>query len=266
MVWGRAGAQTGNHNERSASSEKRRRWREDTVYGRKNTLSETKRLKNKWWDGESRLTLREVFGSMSAPIEGSYPVVTSERIRFAGLACMIGGGLEVVFGSIYFLEGFTLFPVTEFLWLFAQLGLMGGLLGMLWLRVTGSGRGGRLVLVVPLIGVLLHLAAFSYFIASGSPTDQVNELLTPIGAQFVALGMILVGITALRAKVWRGWRALAPLLVGLYFYLVPFVGLILMGTGRPPYTFVGLWGVTWILLGYAVSSSASEQRRTGRRT
>ncbi len=194
---------------------------------------------------------------MSVRIEGRYPVATAERIRYAGLACMIGGGLEVVFGLVYFFEGFTLFPVTEVVWSFALLGLMGGLLGMLWLRATGSGRGGRLILVVPLVGMLFHLAAMVYFIALGT---RVDELLTPIGAQLMAFGMILVGVAALRAKVWRGWRVLVPFVVGLYFYLVPFVGLILMGTGKPPYTFVGLWGMTWMLLGYAISSSASEQR------
>ena len=204
---------------------------------------------------------KEVFGFMSVPIEGSYSVVTAARIRYAGLACMIGGGLEVVFGLIYFFAGFNLFPITEVVWSFALLGLMGGLLGMLWLRATGSGRGGRLVLIIPLIGMLLHLAAMVYFIALGT---RVDELLTPVGAQFMAFGMILVGIAALRAKVWDGWRLLTPFLVGLYFYSVPFVGLILMGTGKPPYTFVGLWGVSWMLLGYAISSSASEQR--GKRT
>jgi hypothetical protein len=53
---------------------------------------------------------------MSVPIEGRYSVATAERIRYAGLACMIGGGLEVVFGLVYGFEGFTLFPVTEVVW------------------------------------------------------------------------------------------------------------------------------------------------------
>jgi hypothetical protein len=66
--------------------------------------------------------------------------------------------------------------------------------------------------------------------------DQVNEPLPPVGAQVVAFGMILVGVAALRAKVWRGWRVPAPFVVGLYFYLVPFVGFIPMGTGKPPHT------------------------------
>jgi hypothetical protein len=74
--------------------------------------------------------------------------------------------------------------------------------------------------------MLLHLAAMVYFIASDSPTDQGNEPLTPVGAQIVASGMILVGVAALRAKVWRGWQAFTPFVVRLYSYMVPFVGLI----------------------------------------
>jgi hypothetical protein len=99
-----------------------------------------------------------------------------------------------------------------------------------------------------------------YFLALGT---LVDELLMPIGAQLVAFGMILIGIAALRARVWGGWRLLAPFVVGLYLYLIPFVGLILMGMGmgKPPYTFVGLWGVTRILLGYAVFSSTNEEQR-----
>jgi hypothetical protein len=77
-----------------------------------------------------------------------------------------------------------------------------------------------------------------YFLALGT---LVDELLMPIGAQLVAFGMILIGIAALRARVWGGWRLLAPFVVGLYLYLIPFVGLILMGMGKLPYTFVGLW-------------------------
>ena len=57
-----------------------------------------------------------------------------------------------------------------------------------------------------------------YFIALGT---RVYALLTPIGAQLVAFGMILVGIAALRARVWGGWRMLAPFVVGLYPLLDP---------------------------------------------
>ena len=106
-----------------------------------------------------------------------------------------------------------------------------------------------------------------YFIALGT---RVDALLTPIGAQLVAFGMILVVIAALRARVWGGWRMLAPFVVGLYLYFIPFVGLILMsigmGMGKPPYTFVGLWSVTHILLGYAGFSSTNEQQRAGGRS
>ena len=82
--------------------------------------------------------------------------------------------------------------------------------------------------------MLLHFAAMAYFIALGA---RVDELLTPVGAQSVALGMILVGVATLRAKVWHGWQAFTPFVVGLYFYMVPFFGFILMDTGKPPYTF-----------------------------
>ena len=102
-----------------------------------------------------------------------------------------------------------------------------------------------------------------YFLALGT---LVDELLMPIGAQLVAFGMILIGIAALRARVWGGWRLLAPFVVGLYLYLIPFVGLILMGMGKLPYTFVGLWGVTRILLGYAVFSSTNEEQRAERKS
>lgn len=51
---------------------------------------------------------------MSVPIEGRYSVATTERIRYAGLASMNDGGLEIVFGLIYLFKGFTLLPITEF--------------------------------------------------------------------------------------------------------------------------------------------------------
>ena len=55
----------------------------------------------------------------------------------------------------------------------------------------------------------------------------------------MAFGMILVGVAALRARVWRGWQTFTPFVVGLYFHMVPFFGFILVDTGKPPYTFVG---------------------------
>ncbi len=63
------------------------------------THSAAKRPKNKWRGSESCPTEEEVFGFMSIPIEGRYSVVTAERIRYAGLASMIGGGLEIVLGG-----------------------------------------------------------------------------------------------------------------------------------------------------------------------
>ena len=180
---------------------------------------------------------------------------TAGRVRFAGLACLAGGALELV--SVPF--GF---PLDELSWLLAQLGLMGGLLGMLWLRVAGSGWGGELVLVVPLVGMLLQIGGEAYkiyVIASGSPeTDQASLAIIGIGTQLVAVGMILVGIAALRQRAWRGWRSFMPLLVGLYIYLVLFPSLII--TGNPPENLVGFWGVSWMLLGYAILSNAPAPR------
>lgn len=96
-----------------------------------------------------------------------------------------------------------------------------------------------------------------YVIASSNPgAEPLFEAIVEISSQLVAVRMVLVGIATLRARVWRGWRTFTPLLVGLYIYLVPFPSLII--TGNPPGILIGLWGVSWLLLGYAIWSSVRE--------
>ncbi|MGH3087954.1 MAG: hypothetical protein ACRDSJ_11630 [Rubrobacteraceae bacterium] len=73
-----------------------------------------------------------------------------------------------------------------------------------------------------------------------------------------AVGMTLVGIAVLRARRWVGWRRFIPLLVGLYPFVAMFPLVFIMS--EPSYLSIAVWGIPWLLLGYAISSSARDAR------
>jgi hypothetical protein len=72
---------------------------------------------------------------------------------------------------------------------------------------------------------------------------------TPLGAFLIAVGMIIVGIMSIRAKIWNGWQRFMPLIAGCYpfFFMYP----LLIITGARPPAMIGLWGIPWIILGIA---------------
>lgn len=132
-----------------------------------------------------------------------------------------------------------------------------GLFGLLSLGVTGSGRKKALGLTGTLIAVL---GLTSYIVGSiyiyNFPDGP--QFFTPAGSALIMLGMLLLGRAVLVARTLRGWRALTPLLVGLYFPLqFPLQAIFFLSQGRGPSpVLLGVWGFFWVLLGVAVYTSS----------
>lgn len=88
------------------------------------------------------------------------------------------------------------------------------------------------------------IAAVLYFLGTWMPLP-----FSPLGAFLIGVGMILLGLASIKAKVWTGWKAYTPLLVGCFPFLFMFPLLLLTGA-RPP-AMIGLWSCPWIIMGIA---------------
>lgn len=174
----------------------------------------------------------------------------SRKIRLSGMASIAGGLIQIVLG-ILILLGMDpdVMPYVQIAFSLSVLLLTGGLLGLLWLKVLGRGKG---LLVIPLLGIVSYETA--HVIIFYKWDNTVDQPFSPLGALLIAVGMIACGIAAIRAKRWSGWNKFAPLLIGLYFFLGPLPAVI--STGNPNYFLLSLWGLFWVNLGFSIISNA----------
>ena len=142
----------------------------------------------------------------------------------------------------------------------------------LWLRGAFTPGGGRILAVVGSVlvglGVALWLTAFVWLAVE--PAAAFTQRLTPGGSSLMALGMIVVGVAVLGSGRARGWRAAAPLAVGLYFPLQLGVQLAFFLGGRdadpgPNGVLLGAWGLLWATCALTTARPAPPRPvRTGR--
>ncbi len=134
-----------------------------------------------------------------------------------------------------------------------------------WLR-GAVGRGWRRGLAVTgtaliVLGVAAWVTAF--VILFGDPGAAFTQRLTPAGSALMALGMLLLGTAVLASRRLSRPRAVAPLVVGLYFPAQLAVQLASFLGGRdgdpgPNGLLLGAWGLLW-----AWAALAAGTARTG---
>jgi len=189
---------------------------------------------------------------------------TSNRIRLLGWICVVCGALVAIAGFLLDSQVTGAVQADTAIARFANglfgvavLGLMGGVLGLWSLRAGGSGWLPQTATVVALVGLLLWTIGGLYLTTNAS-ADQV---FTPAGGLISSIGMIMLGIAVIRARVLNDWRKFVPLLVGGWFFVqLPLQVIFFIGVqGSPSYTILlGVFGVLWALVGYVVQSYASE--------
>ena len=181
-----------------------------------------------------------------------------------GLAAFTGGLLFfldfVVIGTVLRLhphlrEYGALPPGRAALWVIVSLGLMMAPVGLLRIGVLGGGRTRRIGVTgvaLAILGGVSYICGtvFIYF----NPDRGTRQFFTPLGSVLLTLGMVLIYVSVLRAKVWRDWRRHTPLLVWIYFPLqFPIQAFLFLGENRGPNPFVlGCWGLCWAFLGYVI--------------
>jgi hypothetical protein len=116
---------------------------------------------------------------------------------------------------------------------------------LLWKVGEPTGKKFRYFLLIPLIGSTCHIFCWMF-----------PEPFAPLGTLLNALGMILVGIVSIRAKIWTGWKRFTPLFMGLFNFTIQFPLLFILGT--PPYNVIPLWGIPIALLGFAAWQRSKE--------
>jgi len=126
--------------------------------------------------------------------------------------------------------------------------------GMRRMRAAGTGKWGRAVLLVQLVGLVLAFM-FGFFEASGllgreSIVFNVTNAAWPLSM----LWMLVVGIAVIRARRLSGWQRFVPLLCPLWL-LIAIVGSIAFGDAVGGFFGFGYAAILWFLLGYAVFDS-----------
>ena len=124
-------------------------------------------------------------------------------------------------------------------------------------RAAGTGRWGRAVLLIQLVGLVLA-CLFGFFEATGllGRTDlafNVMDAAWPLSM----LWMLVVGVAVVFAARMPGWRRFAPLLCGLWLPLgIPLQAVLGEQSGSVMF---GVSAVLWVLLGYAVRGGRTVQ-------
>ena len=159
-----------------------------------------------------------------------------ESLRAASISCVAGAAATALGGMVvqaivqpatnishdrwsYPWSSAALIPIS-LLWASLHVFVFYGLLGFARSGLAGTGRSARLGTTLALAGTAL---LFVGELASIPIRDQRSDDtgVTIVGALFAiailltAAGFLFAGISTLRARLWRGWRRLTPLSVGI---------------------------------------------------
>jgi hypothetical protein len=174
-------------------------------------------------------------------------MMSSDIIRWGGIAAIIGGVLWVVWSNLFrvsFYAGNG--PFSEGLLLLAALLTLAGLVGLHALQGANYGRIGRAGFYTAAVGLLAQaLAALGLLIGSEALEVSLQWLVAPVGSLTVLVGLVLYGAATLQARVLARWCGVGLIVVPpIAFYM----------NSRVLYGSLALFGVLWVTLGYELSS------------
>ena len=121
------------------------------------------------------------------------------------------------------------------------------------MRVTGTSKWGRAVLLVQLVGLVLAFV-FGFFEATGLlGRESIIFDITDAAWPLSMLWMVVVGVSVIVANRLSGWQRFVPLLCPFWLPITVIASVALGDTVGGVIGF-GVAAVLWILLGYAVFS------------
>jgi len=129
--------------------------------------------------------------------------------------------------------------------------------GMQRMRAGGTGKWGRAVLLIQLVGLALAFM-FGFFEATGLlGRESIIFNITDAAWPLSMLWMLVVGVTVIRANRLSGWQRFVPLLCSLWL-LIAIVGSMAFGDTVGGFLGFGYAAVLWILLGYIVRGGSRQ--------
>ena len=173
------------------------------------------------------------------------------KVVLAAWGTIAGGVLQIAGGVITAPHGSWASDATVGLSTLSHLLLLAGMLG-LW----ASGAMGRGFLAEGAVGITVCAwAANAVAELTALTRNDVADVLFGIGTLGLAVGLILAGIAAFRARQWKGWHRFTPLAAGLFLIAVVFPAFAL--PGRDFEFAIAIWGVCFVLLGVAMRAEAA---------
>lgn len=138
------------------------------------------------------------------------------------------------------------------LWTIGQIGIIITLIRLYRINVM-DGKWKGLGLSIAATGAICYIINYLF----GYWLHWNTRIFLPLGALLTGIGMTVVGVQILITKRWRGTMKAAPLLVGLYPFVIMFPLVIL--TGHPDLDAILGWGIPWLILGYAMTEQNRKQ-------
>jgi len=197
-------------------------------------------------------------------------MLSSNLIRWDGLAAMVGGALWVPYGVFEMLEpwgvdtvysddvGYSLITNTS---LFVTYSLPGslallltslGLLGVVARLGLRAGRIARIGLILTYVAVALAILSLAGVIVLFDPLFTSGRVF---GSLALGIATFLVGVDAPRRRAAQGWTAalMALGLAGIFLFpLWPLVYALMWVPEIAGAAFIALFGLGWLAVGYAL--------------
>lgn len=181
------------------------------------------------------------------------------HLRFArplSVVCIVGAAVQIICGLVatqfHFWENGN--EWMEVLWAVANVGMIGGALGLFALDVGRPRWLAAIGVAISVLGNLVRIVASALTIAGFSVDVSTPVLLSSI--PLMMLGMGALGIATLLGKQLTGWRAWTPLLaVGFSILTASTYSINLYLHGF----LLGMWGIPWLLLGYVIFSASKQE-------
>jgi hypothetical protein len=181
------------------------------------------------------------------------------RAYLASLVCLAGGAIQIMYGllAMWFPYGNQFYGWDETLWALANVGMIGGVLSLIFLDVGRPRWLARLGAALSVLGNLLRIIASVLLIVAPAQADAYLPFVL-LSILLVVLGLLVLGVTTLRGRQVQGWQAWLPLVIaGCIFGIVPTYD----GNRYLHFILLGLWGLPWMLLGYVVFTHAAARQQ-----
>jgi hypothetical protein len=178
--------------------------------------------------------------------------------RGAGLAGMAGAVIWMIAVIIQASMGLNgsdsgpLYGVNQMIFSAGMIGILIGILGLLWGDAVKR-TFGKIAVILFALGYVLLVFANLLTMFTGSE----NQILYPIGGIVSLLGAVFTGIVVTVEKRWSGWQRFMPLIHAAFVFFVLYLPLFVVNQEPTPLKEL-LWGVSLFFMGLAVYTGSRQ--------